>query len=511
MRILLDADTLLEFFRNRSEFIDKVKYLPEIFGANSSIQVYLSKPGLDKIVSLQALNEKESEELVTRLRKIIKILRVTKAVAKKANSSSAIDYESAIEIHLAIKANIGAIVTHKPSDFSSGELSIITLSDLPQRNHLEVNLSKNIKDLPAVLVINPEQISNLDKAFYHLPSYTSVKSLEPKESSHQLDLTCSSDKVSSPSGDNSSPRSTNARSIQQVILDALSQPVFNRATAHSNVLKYNSLATAHLAHEKHLDDLRKSILGDIQKHSDALFAAGKEHSSLVARLSSQSKNSQLINRTDLVKLRDLATESLTLGSSYNGLNTGVARISEIQSSLVDRLSIKPPLTQSIVHPDTAQFGNLAASIQVGNSLLVNRLLPEPLVARSAGKIDFLKPDIPTPVSKSSKGFADDLLTGVLHDGKAHSSLVERLSIKPILARLTAQANVTKVSSLMPENLACESSFDTFVKRIDRSSQINPLPKIDRSCSDQSGLFSQIKLLESMQRANTLESYLSRKN
>ena len=49
MRILLDADTLLEFLLNRSKFIGKVEYLAEIFGANSSIQLYLSKPGLDKV------------------------------------------------------------------------------------------------------------------------------------------------------------------------------------------------------------------------------------------------------------------------------------------------------------------------------------------------------------------------------------------------------------------------------------------------------------------------------
>ena len=106
MRILLDADTLLEFLLNRSKFIGKVEYLSEIFGANSSIELYLSRSGLDKIVSLQALNEKESEHLVTGLKKRIKILRVTKAVTKKARSSSAIDYESAVEIHLAIKANL---------------------------------------------------------------------------------------------------------------------------------------------------------------------------------------------------------------------------------------------------------------------------------------------------------------------------------------------------------------------------------------------------------------------
>jgi hypothetical protein len=220
------------------------------------------------------------------------------------------------------------------------------------------------------------------------------------------------------------------------------------------------------------------------------------------------------------------------------LNTGVARISEIQSSLVDRLSIKPPLTQSIAHPDAAKFGNLAASMQVckshldnfkesmlsickANSLLPNRLLPEPLVARSTAQANILKSDGSATACRAYKSDLDVVIARstaqaniLKSDGSAtaaHSSLIDRLSIKPILARLTAQANVAKISSLMPENLACKSSLDTFVKGIDRANQINPLLNMERSCSDRSGLFSQIKLLESMQSANTLESYLSRKN
>ena len=295
MRILLDADTLLEFLLNRSKFIGKVEYLSEIFGSNSSIQLYLSKPGLDKIVSLQALNEKESEQLVTGLKKRIKILRVTKAVAKKARSSSAIDYESAVEIHLAIKANIGAIVTHKPSDFSSEELSIITLSDLQQRKHLEDNLSKNIKDLPAVFVINSEQISNLEKAFYHLPSYTGVKSLEPKESSHQLDLTCSLDKVSSPLGDNSSPRSTHARSMAQ-----------------ANIQNISDLVTAYQAYIGSVNDIQEST----RQYS-------KISSLAVNSLSIKSPISQSIAPLEYPKFSGLAT---TLQAFRNPLDESMKGI-----------------------------------------------------------------------------------------------------------------------------------------------------------------------------------------
>ncbi len=335
MKILLDPRTLLEYLVHRN---NKFEYLSEILKFDSSVQIYLSEPGLAKVV---------------------------------------------IQI--------------KPSIFKNSEKLIQILK---KHKKLEINTSKIIKELPAVWGVPLEQIENLNKILYYSPSYIGVKLLEPKESNSQLNLASSSDKVSTPSTDEFSPQSKNARSIEQIIADSLSnRPAFARSTAQANILKSDGSATACRAYKSYLDVVKQSI---------------------------------------------------------HGLNASVARISEIQSSLVDRLSIKPPLTQLIAHPDAARFGNLAASMQVGNSSLINRLLPEPLVARSAGRIDFLKSDISPNVIKSSKNPFDDLIKGALQDSKAHSSLIDRLSIKPILARSIAQANVAKISSLMPENLGCKS-------------------------------------------------------
>jgi hypothetical protein len=469
MRILLDADTLLEFLLNRSKFIGKVEYLAEIFGANSSIQLYLSKPGLDKIVSLQALNEKESEQLVTRLKKRIKILRVTKAVAKKAKSSSAIDYESAVEIHLAIKANIGAIVTHKPSDFSFEELSIITLNDLQQRKHLEDNLSKNIKDLPAVFVINSEQISNLDKAFYHLPSYTGVKSLEPKESSHQLDLTCSSDKVSSPSGDNSSPRSKRFQAIEQIILDSLSikssafQPI-----AQLEPPKFGSLATTLQSFKNPLDESMNGIL-----------QVGKAHSSAVDSLSIKSPISQPIAQLEPPKFGSLAT---TLQSFKNPLDesmNGILQVGKAYSSAVDSLSIKSPISQPIAQLEPPRLGSLATTLQS---------FKNPSLEAYSSAYSGLSTTLQA-LNNSVSG-----ISKVMRQVEKASFMTDAFSLKSPILKSIAQLDAVRFSGLATERLTCTSSLDTLKERIDRS-----------------GLLSQIKSIESMQRTNTLDSYLSRKS
>jgi hypothetical protein len=393
MEILLDADTLLEFFLNRSdEFINEVNYLSKIFGSNSSIQIYISKPGLDKIaVFLKALNGLGiSNRQVSGIKKRIKILRLTKAVAQKARLLSDLDYESAVEIQLAIKANISAIVTHKPSDFSSEKLNIITLSDLQQRNHLEANLSKNIKDLPAVLVINSEQISNLDKAFYHLPSYTGVEPLKPKESSHLLDLTRSSEKVSSPSGDNSSPRSKLFQEIEQILLDKLSIKFPDlQSFAQLEPIRFGGLATTLRSAKNPVDESMKGVLSSAKAYSSACSG--------------------------------LSTTLQAVNNSVTGISKVMHQV-EKASLMADAYSLKSPILKSIAQFEEARF-----------------------------------------------------------------------------------------SSLATERLAFKNSLDSVKESFNRCSQANSFLKVDVSFSDRSGLFSQIKLLESMQNANTLESYLSRKN
>jgi hypothetical protein len=546
MRILLDADTLLEFLLNRSKFIGKVEYLSEIFGANSSIQLYLSKPGLDKIVSLQALNEKESEQLVTRLKKRIKILRVTKAVAKKARSSSAIDYESAVEIHLAIKANIGAIVTHKPSDFSSEELKIISLNDLQQRKHLEDILSKNIKDLPAVFVINSEQISNLE-AFYHLPSYTGVKSLEPKESSHQLDLTCSSDKVFSPSDDELLPRSRYARSI-----------------AYADAAKLRSLGLENLTCKTSIDTLKVSI--DRDRLSIKLFArstaqvdiqsselitrcraytdpvislkesklhASKAYSLLVDELSIKPLLARPTAYANMQNISDLSTACQPYISLLDSAQESIRQYSKIWSSAINSTSIKSPDRQSIGKLKSMRIcGLTATALQPyenslgsklmkdllpsgkGWSLAVDSLSIKPPALQSIRQIESTKiSDIAdTALQPHKNSLGGQLMKDLLPSGKGWSLAVDSLSIRSPALQPIRQIESSRFGGIVATSLqAPETLLDTWKERMDRASQLNPLLEVHHSFSDRSGLLSQIKSIESMQKANTLESYLSRKN
>jgi predicted nucleic acid-binding protein len=261
MKILLDADILLEAVLDRNMFIDEIEKLFEVFTLNK-IEIFISELGLSRINSTMKIfnTSRKMTGVFFKVKKPLKKLKVTEAIAQKAKVLAVNDFESAVEISLAIEENIGAIITHKPDDFLGGKFNIITLTDFQQRHKMEISASGDTNELLARWTIPLEKLFNLNKILDRSPSYTDIKSLEPKESTSQLDLTCSSDKVSTASTDKLSSQSTPARPLKEIIADSLSnRSAFGRSTASTDVQQYNTLATAHLAHEKHLDDLRTSM------------------------------------------------------------------------------------------------------------------------------------------------------------------------------------------------------------------------------------------------------------
>ena len=90
------------------------------------------------------------------------------------------DFESAIEICLAIKECIGAIVTHRPKDFSEESVTILTIDEFQQRKYLEERLLEGTNNTPCVLTVKPQQIDALNNSYYNLPSHKNIKSPKSK-------------------------------------------------------------------------------------------------------------------------------------------------------------------------------------------------------------------------------------------------------------------------------------------------------------------------------------------
>jgi hypothetical protein len=177
-RILLDADLVIEFVINRSMFQEKVERLLEIINVEG-VQFYLSDFGLKKIREIvKVMNgQKASKEMISSLKQRfeIKPLTVTKPIIDEARLLNIEDFDSSIEVSLAINSNISAIITHRTSDFFGSKLNVCSLTDFQERENLEKIFSKETSDRPMVLDIK-DKIASLNY-LYALPSYASEESL----------------------------------------------------------------------------------------------------------------------------------------------------------------------------------------------------------------------------------------------------------------------------------------------------------------------------------------------
>jgi hypothetical protein len=168
----------MEFLINRELFEEEVNDLREIFAEckKNNVDLYISSYGLDFIKTHIAhwRNSEVAEKKVKDLKNKWKIkeLKVFKYVAA-ARFSTIKDLNSAIEVILAQKKNIGVILTHQPENFrGSGVINILSLNDFQERQKLESLLDKNTRERPTVLSISSvEEIFLLNKIYYQ-PSYS---------------------------------------------------------------------------------------------------------------------------------------------------------------------------------------------------------------------------------------------------------------------------------------------------------------------------------------------------
>lgn len=138
MRILVDADTIVEILLNRSGIVEKIESLWSLL-EERQIEAYLSDIGVDKIRSLaeRITDPISAHEIVSTIQSRFRICPVDEMILQEVRLSALEDYESAVEVSCALAVDIGAIVTHRPSDFARADLSIVSVGDLKQRQHYQ--------------------------------------------------------------------------------------------------------------------------------------------------------------------------------------------------------------------------------------------------------------------------------------------------------------------------------------------------------------------------------------
>ncbi|MBE9052913.1 hypothetical protein IQ243_21305 [Nostocales cyanobacterium LEGE 11386] len=146
IKILFDADLILEALMNRQEFTEDVKELLD--GVHPLIQMHITDVGWQKIYTYASRlkNIKIAEIVVYWLQAKIQICHVDQHILQKARSLSLKDFESAVESSCVSYWKLDAIVTHKQEDFAevANQFWVWSIADLCLRANLESQLQATI-------------------------------------------------------------------------------------------------------------------------------------------------------------------------------------------------------------------------------------------------------------------------------------------------------------------------------------------------------------------------------
>ncbi|MDZ8056025.1 MAG: PIN domain-containing protein [Aulosira sp. ZfuVER01] len=140
LKILVDADLILEALMNRNNCVEDVGKLLDII--HPVIQIYITDVGWQKIYNyLRCLQNTQIAELVVNwLQEKIQICPIDNSILQQARSSPLQDFESAVELVCVSQRQLHAIVTHKQENFAEAahKCWIWSTTDLWLRANLEL-------------------------------------------------------------------------------------------------------------------------------------------------------------------------------------------------------------------------------------------------------------------------------------------------------------------------------------------------------------------------------------
>lgn len=157
IKILVDADLILEILMNREGFIGDISdFLDRV---NPLIQMYITDVGWQKISTyVKCLQNKNIADVVANwLKEKVKICHVDQAMLQQARMSPLKDFESAVELSCVSSRKLDAVVTHNYDDFAQtpNKLWVWSVAELWVRAHLENQFSFSSREARQSTQIHP--------------------------------------------------------------------------------------------------------------------------------------------------------------------------------------------------------------------------------------------------------------------------------------------------------------------------------------------------------------------
>ena len=142
IKVLVDADVLLELFINRSGFVEDAEKLQQLLvdpKKSSWVEVYITSKCLRRIhYELGESDSNLGEDAVAHVEIMgVKKIPIDENLIQKARISSLRDFNSAEEVACANAMNLDAIITLNPHNFDGTNLQIWSVSELLKRVYLQ--------------------------------------------------------------------------------------------------------------------------------------------------------------------------------------------------------------------------------------------------------------------------------------------------------------------------------------------------------------------------------------
>jgi hypothetical protein len=146
IRILIDADLILEGLLNRHNFVEDGKKIFNL--VHPLVQMYMTDIGMQKIYDYisRLQNTQLAETVINWLQDKIHICSIDQNMLQQARLSPLSDFESAVELVCVSTQELDAIVTHNQENFAAApdQFCVWSLADLYIRANLETQLQANI-------------------------------------------------------------------------------------------------------------------------------------------------------------------------------------------------------------------------------------------------------------------------------------------------------------------------------------------------------------------------------
>ncbi|BAY32369.1 hypothetical protein NIES37_17190 [Tolypothrix tenuis PCC 7101] len=140
LRILVDADLILEALMNRYNCVEDVSNLLDV--AHPLVQIYITDIGWQRISNYisRLQNSQIAEIVINWLQEKIQICPVDNSILQQARVSPLQDFDSAVELVCVSDRLLHAIVTHKPDNFADAPNKVViwSMTELWVRANLEM-------------------------------------------------------------------------------------------------------------------------------------------------------------------------------------------------------------------------------------------------------------------------------------------------------------------------------------------------------------------------------------